>query len=41
VPWLHGALGDRAGVGLALLALAPWCAAVAVAALLAWREARR
>lgn len=40
LPWLHGALGDRAGIGVALLALAPWCAAVALAAVVAWREAR-
>lgn len=41
VPWLHGALGDRAGVASALLALVPWCAALAVAAVAAWRGVRR
>lgn len=41
VPWLHGALGDRLGVAVALLALVPWCVAVAFAALVAWRGARR
>lgn len=41
VPWLHGALADRAGVALALLALVPWCAALAVAAAAAWRGVRR
>ncbi len=41
VPWLHGALGDSQGVAAALLALVPWCAAVTLAALAAWRGARR
>lgn len=41
VPWLHGALGDRAGVAAALLALVPWCAAVALSALVAWRGVTR
>jgi fucose permease len=41
VPWLHGVLGDAAGVTAAVLALAPWCMAVAVAALGAARRASR
>ncbi|MDJ0851334.1 MAG: MFS transporter [Myxococcota bacterium] len=41
VPWLHGAAGDRVGVAAALLGLAPWCVAVALAALAAWRGAKR
>jgi len=38
VPWLHGALGDSRGIAIALLALVPWCFAVAVAAFVAWRS---
>jgi fucose permease len=38
VPWLHGAIGDVAGAGPALWSLAPWCAAVALAA---WVVGRR
>jgi nitrate/nitrite transporter NarK len=41
VPWLHGALGDRLGLAAALLWLAPWCAAVALAALCAAHQVRR
>jgi fucose permease len=41
VPWLHGALGDRVGLAAALLWLAPWCAALALAALCAARPRRR
>jgi fucose permease len=32
VPWLHGAIGDAAGVAPALWSLAPWCAVMALAA---------
>jgi fucose permease len=32
VPWLHGILGDQAGIAIALETLALWCVAIAVAA---------
>ncbi len=37
VPWLTGAAGDAAGIGLGFGSLALWCAAIAVAAALAHR----
>ena len=37
VPWLHGGLGDAAGVALAVGALGVWCAVIAAAALAARR----
>jgi fucose permease len=38
VPWLHGAIGDAAGVTPALSSLAPWCAVMTLAA---WSVGRR
>ncbi len=38
VPWLHGALGDRVGVGGAVAALSLWALVVALAALLAQHQ---
>lgn len=41
IPWLHGAIGDRAGVAAALTGLAFWCFAVAAAGRAAARTERR
>ena len=38
VPWLHGAIGDRFGVGIAVASLACWSLAVGGAALLVQRR---
>ena len=41
VPWLHGALGDAAGIGVAVTALAFWALVVAGSAMLAQRSRPR
>jgi fucose permease len=41
IPWLHGAIGDAAGVAVGVASLAVWCVAIAAAALTSRRPRGR